>query len=133
MNQRQRMRARLGASAHQTNRVPGNVNSQRNVELHIDQLIVEGLQSTERYRFGDAVQAELSQLLAQDLALSNVTGPLELDRMGGESISIGSAPKAATIGRQVAEAVHRSFSQIGSNGGDSSGAATLNNQRGTAQ
>lgn len=116
MNHRERMRMRQGAgtdSVH-ADRPP------QDIAFHIEQLTMDGLQLHDRRQFGDAVQTELARLLAEHGMPSNLNGPVELGRLAAGSISTTAAPRPATFGRQVAEAVYRGIGQINvSNRGDS--------------
>jgi hypothetical protein len=132
MNQRERMRVRQGAQRQGDGPLSAD-GRQQDIDLCIDQLIVEGLQPADGYRFGNAVQTELARLLAKRGIPLSLTGPVEFARLAAGSISITSASRPGTIGRQVGEAVYRGFAQVGSGGGDSSGTANGRNRGGAGR
>ena len=104
--ERMRMRQRAGTDSAHAERPP------QDIALHIEQLTMDGLQLHDRHQFGNAVQTELARLLAEHGMPSNLNGPVELGRLAVGSISTAAAPRPATIGRQVAEAVYRGIGQI---------------------
>lgn len=113
MNHRERMRMRQSMGA--PNAGNGSLHAERSpqdIALHIEQLMMEGLQPSDRHQFGNAVQTELARLLAEHGMPPNLTGSAELGRLAAGSISVSSTPRPAIIGRQVAEAVYRGIGQI---------------------
>ncbi len=108
MNHRERMRRRqrAGTDSLHAEKTP------QDIALHIEQITMEGLQLHDRHQFGDAVQTELARLLAEHGMPSNLNGPVELGRVAAGSIPTTAAPRPATIGRQLAEAVYRGIGQI---------------------
>ena len=123
MNHRDRMRMRQGVEAQRLGagslRADG---SPQSIELHIDQLLMEGMQPSDRYQFGHAVQTELARLLTEQGIPANVNSSAQLERLAAGNFAITSAPRPATVGRQVAEAVYRGIGQ-GNFSGNSSGPA----------
>jgi hypothetical protein len=81
------------------------------IELHIEELVLEGFAHAERRRVADALQGELTRLLAaHDLQ------PARLARLEGEQLDAGPvrlAPggDARAAGAQVARAVHRGLTR----------------------
>ncbi|SOE87095.1 hypothetical protein SAMN05446935_7654 [Burkholderia sp. YR290] len=134
MNHRERMRRRRGAQIleHLGNGSLPAVLLQQYIDLRIDQLIVEGLQSSDAYQFGNAVQTELTRLLVERGIQQRATSPLEFARLAAGAISVTSASKPVTTGWQVAEAVYSSFTQIRSVGGNSPSAANSRKRGGAA-
>jgi hypothetical protein len=78
----------------------------RAIDLHIEELLLVGFPSGERARIGEAVQAELTRLLATERAPSGVAamdGAAEL-RGGSFEVAPGAGPER--IGAQVARTVY---------------------------
>jgi hypothetical protein len=73
-----------------------------NIELHIEELVLHGVDPADRLRIGDAVEAELARLLAT----GQISAHGDLERMNGGTRRLASNSNATTIGTQVARAVH---------------------------
>ena len=77
------------------------------IELHIEELVLDGFAAADRYRIGDMIERELSRLLsAQEgvpSALVANDGRAHLDA-GATNVAAGSTPEQ--IGAQVAQAVY---------------------------
>lgn len=76
------------------------------IELHIEELVLDGFAAADRYRIGDMIERELSRLLsAQGVppALVVNDGRAQLDA-GATNVAAGSTPEQ--IGAQVAQAVY---------------------------
>lgn len=125
MNQRERMRQRVGATANtkklvrQFARGPG-----QNIELKIDELIVEEAGTANRYRIAEALKNEVATIL-QDQGLP----PALLKRAHREAVDGGTVVLARNsrdemIGRQLAQAIYRSLASDRSN---ARSAATFHN------
>ena len=81
-----------------------------NIKLHIEELVLHSFAPNDRYAIADAVERELSRLLAEDFmnaglprSLADNSGQPRLDA-GNFQVSPGS--KAGSIGNQIAQAVH---------------------------
>jgi hypothetical protein len=134
MNHRERMRMRQSTGAPSTGN--GSLHAERapqDIALYIDQLMMEGLQPSDRYQFGNAFQTELTRLLAEHGMPTNLSGSAELERLAAGTISITTAPRPATLGRQVAEAVYRGIGQIEAGGSNSSGPTNGSNRGGATR
>lgn len=76
------------------------------IELHIEELVLDGFAAADRYRIGDMIERELSRLLsAQGVpsALVSNDGRAHLNA-GATNVAAGSTPEQ--IGAQVAQAVY---------------------------
>ena len=82
-----------------------------NIKLHIDELVLHGFAPGDRYAIADAVQYELSRLLAWEFSASTLSPSLvngsEALRINAGNIQVTSGAKADSIGVQIAQAVHR--------------------------
>lgn len=79
----------------------------RSVRVEIDELVLHGVDPRQRYRIADALQAELSRLLA---ATTPEAAPrAAVARVDAGSFAVAAAADAASIGQGAARALHRSI------------------------
>ena len=78
-----------------------------NIVIEIDELVLHGFPTADRYRIGEAVQAELTRIFAErglpGTSLQGVTAA----RLDGGSFNIAAEMHATAVGAGVAGAVHR--------------------------
>ncbi len=76
-----------------------------NVEVHIEELVLHGFASDDRYAIGVAVERELARLLAQETVASS---PMVNDStyISGRSFAVARGAKAEAVGVQIAGAVY---------------------------
>ena len=82
------------------------------VVIHIDELVIHGVDVGSRRRLGAAVEAELARLLAQPGALAHLDADRTVDVVEAGAISLGPRPRAESIGAQIAEAVFHGLGGI---------------------
>lgn len=87
------------------------LNVQPSVELRIDELVLYGFASSERYVIGDVVESELSRLLGEQGVPSSLRIDSAMDEIRVAAFNATPNAKPPTIGRQIAEAVYQGFSQ----------------------
>ena len=76
------------------------------IELHIEELALHGFAPGERQSIGEAVQQELTRLIAaRGLPASLMQGG-EVARLNGGSFNVVPGAPARAIGAQVAQAVY---------------------------
>ena len=77
------------------------------IDVHIEELVLEGFAPADRHRIGDAVERHLARLLAGPGAARQLAGGGEVARLDAGSFRVtrGSTPEA--IGAQVARAIYR--------------------------
>jgi hypothetical protein len=81
-----------------------------NIELHIEELVLHGFAPSDRYTIADAVERELSRLLAENSG--NAGWPRSLadnssrPRVDAGNFQVAPSAKASSIGDQIAQAVH---------------------------
>jgi len=80
-----------------------------NIEIHIKELVLDGLEPTDRNIFRETVERELTRLFTERGLPSLFASSGEIANLNGESFDtvIGSTPEY--IGVQVAQAVYRGF------------------------
>jgi hypothetical protein len=80
------------------------------VELHIEELVLEGFDSRDRHRIRDAVERELTRLLGEERELRQVRQEAHVPELRAQfSMRAGSTP--GRVGAQLAEAVHQAVSR----------------------
>ncbi len=91
-------------SARSSDRAP-NVR-QHSVELHIEELVLNGFTHSDRYRIGEALEQELTRLLSEEGAPIAFTQAIDIANLNGGAIDLkpGSNPEAAGI--QLARAIY---------------------------
>jgi hypothetical protein len=79
------------------------------IELHIEELVLEGFPESARYRIGAAVEQELARLLRAHGHPASWPRSAEMDRVNGGSfdVPVNTSPEAA--GRELGRAIHRSL------------------------
>lgn len=76
------------------------------IELHVDELVLHGFAPGDRHAIGEAVERELTRLLAE----RHVEVPLiasERAHVNAGDVHVAPGSKAPAVGAQVADAVHR--------------------------
>lgn len=83
----------------------------RLIELFIDELVLHGFPAGDRYRIAEAVQSELSQLIADQIAGQGVsslfTQNAEQPQIDAGSFNVAPGSSADSVGGQIGIAVHR--------------------------
>lgn len=77
----------------------------KKIELHIDELILDDSLQGDKYSIGQAVEQELSRLLAEHGVPQSLAGRGNIDHIDGGTIETPSS------GAQVARAVFRGLSK----------------------
>jgi len=78
----------------------------KNIELNIDELVLHGFAPGDRYRIGEAVEQELTRLLADRGVPQSLERGGEIANMDGGAIEVTTGSRAEAIGAQVARAVY---------------------------
>lgn len=112
MNHRERMRSRHSSAASQRSEFSGDAKPPQSVKLHIDELVVDGIQQVDRYRLGDTVQNELARMLREQGTALHWSASTGRDRADGGEILTISNVSAEKVGIQVAHAVYRGLGQV---------------------
>jgi hypothetical protein len=74
------------------------------IHLHIEELVLHGFAPGDRHHIGAAVEQELSRLMAeQPLAVGKNMSLAQLD---GGSFQVKNAARPASVGGQIAGAIH---------------------------
>jgi hypothetical protein len=75
---------------------------QPDIELHIEELVLHGVDPADRHRIGDAVERELARLLVE----RPIAARTDLEHIDAGTRRLPAQAKAPAIGAQVARAVH---------------------------
>lgn len=79
---------------------------QKNIELHIEELVLHGFSQGDRYRIAEVVERELAQLFAEHGVPRSFSNGSEIERLDGGAFEMKQGSKAETIGSQVARAIY---------------------------
>jgi hypothetical protein len=79
-----------------------------NVKLHIERLVLEGLDIApgQRHLLQAAVETELTRLLAEGGLASPLSGGVALPRVASPAIQLNSGSGPTELGRQIAGALY---------------------------
>jgi hypothetical protein len=83
----------------------------RNIELHIEELVLHGFAPGDRYRIGEAVERELARLFARQGTPPSLAQGGEIEHLDGRTFEVKPGSRAEAIGAQVAQAVYGGLSQ----------------------
>lgn len=90
---------------------PSTIGNPASIELHIEELVLHGLSPGDRYRIADAVEIELSRLIAEPGFLPSMIDGDEIVRLDGGTFAAARGAKPAAIGAQIAQAVYGGLRQ----------------------
>jgi hypothetical protein len=76
------------------------------IDLHIEELVLEGFPASDRHRIGAAVERELTRLLTERGLPPGLAAGGETARIDGGSFEAKPGGRAEAVGRQVAGAVY---------------------------
>jgi hypothetical protein len=76
------------------------------IELHIEELVLHGFAPGDRHAIGDAVQHELTRLLAEQGIAPSAVGSRDRAHVDAGDFQVSPDAKAPAVGAQVARAVH---------------------------
>ena len=77
-----------------------------NIELHIEELVLHGFAPGDRYHLGDAVEQELTRVLAERGLPPSLNVNIETAHVNGGEFHVAPESNAQTVGAQVAQAVY---------------------------
>ncbi len=77
-----------------------------NIDLHIEELVLEGFRPSDRHRIGAAVERELARLLAERGLPPGFAQGVDMPRLDGGSFVAKPGVRPEVVGRQVAGAVY---------------------------
>lgn len=83
----------------------------RNVELHIEELVLHGFASGDRHRIGAAMERELTRLFAEKSTPASLTQEQEIAHLNGGTFEMEPGSAAEVVGARLAQAVYGSLSK----------------------
>ena len=83
----------------------------KNIELNIEELVLHGFSPGDRYSIGEAVEQELSRLLADRGVPQSLERGGEIGHVDGGAIEVAQGSRAQVVGVQVAKAVYGGLRQ----------------------
>jgi hypothetical protein len=78
----------------------------KNIELHIEELVLHGFAPGDRYRIGEAVEQELTRRLADRGVPQSLAEGGEIVSVDGGAFEVATGSRAETVGAQVSKAVY---------------------------
>ena len=78
----------------------------KNIELNIEELVLHGFSPGDRYSIGEAVERELTLLLADQSVLQSLERGREIAYVYGGAFEVAQGSRAQVVGAQVAKAVY---------------------------
>ncbi len=76
-----------------------------NVNLHIEELVLEGFAPADRHLIGAAVESELARLFAEQGVPPNLNQSASVATLDGGSFNVASGAKPQAVGENVARSV----------------------------
>lgn len=93
---------------------PSSINP-KSIELYIDELVLHGFNPGERHAIAEAIEAQLSQLFAEQLMSQGVPPLFSQDgehaRLDAGAFNVAPGSDGNSIGSQIARTVHRGFTK----------------------
>ncbi len=83
----------------------------KNIELNIEELVLHGFSPGDRHRIGEAVERELTRLLADQGVPQSLERGGEIVNMYGGAFEVAQGSRAQVVGAQVAKAVYGGLRQ----------------------
>jgi hypothetical protein len=80
------------------------------LELHIEELVLTGFSSADRFHIADSVERELARLLVESGIPGLEESSVALEGLDAGKFKVAPGARAHVIGRQAAQAVHRQLS-----------------------
>jgi hypothetical protein len=81
------------------------------IELHVEELVLHGFETGDRYGIAEAVEHELARLLGQRGVPFSLRSENATDELKAPTFAPALGAKPPAIGRQIAQAVYEGFSQ----------------------
>jgi hypothetical protein len=83
--------------------------SPQSFEIDIEELVLHGLPPGDRYRIAESVKQELERVFRDRGIPPSLVDGGEIARVDGGSFDIGPDSHAETLGRQIAQALYRTW------------------------
>jgi len=83
--------------------------TRHSIEVHIEELVLDGFDPRDRHRIADAVERELARLFAEQGVLGTLAEPAAIDRLDVGAFRVKPPSRPEKVGAQVAQAVYSSL------------------------
>jgi hypothetical protein len=83
----------------------------KNIELHIEELVLDGFEESSRRAIGEAVERELSRLFNEHGIPPSLENGGKIDSLDGGTFEMTPGLRAGTVGKRVAQAVYRGLNK----------------------
>lgn len=80
----------------------------REIEIHIEKLVMHGIPTNNSYRIAEAIQSEITRQLTENGIPNNLQSAGHIALMNAGTVNIASQ-NAAVVGRKVAQKIYNSF------------------------
>lgn len=77
-----------------------------NIEIQVEELILHGFAPGDRASIGEAVQSELTRLIAEQ-GLASLNHNVEIARVNGGAFDVKPGARSETTGAQIAQSVFK--------------------------
>lgn len=78
----------------------------RNIELHIEELVLDGFEHVDRHRIAEAVERELTNIFTERGIPHSLAEGGEISHLDGGAFQMTPNSRPETIGAKVAQAVY---------------------------
>jgi hypothetical protein len=79
---------------------------QKNIELHIEELVLHGFKMGDRFRISEAVESELARLFAERGVPQSLSKGGEIERIDGGAFDVARGSKPEVMGAQTAKMIY---------------------------
>ena len=79
------------------------------IEIHIEELVLQGFTAADRYAIGDAVSAELARLIAEQGSPALFARSLNLPALQTAPIQMAAGKQPGNVGALVANSLYQSL------------------------
>ncbi len=93
--------------------------ARHSIEVHLEELVLNGFDPRDRHRIGDAVERELARLFAEQGVPGTLAEPTAIDRLDVGAFRVKPPSRPEKVGAQVAQAVYSSLRSSLPQGGKS--------------
>ena len=87
------------------------LNAQHSIELHIEELVLDGFAPGDRHTIGDALERDLARLMGEEGIPHSLRSQNTIDEIQGATFKATQNARPTAIGRQIAQAVYQGFSR----------------------
>jgi hypothetical protein len=82
------------------------IRNPQSIELHIEELVIDGFAPDNTERFAAAVESELTRLLSERGIQGSLTEDIDVERLAGGALRIRQDEQSETTGRRLARTIY---------------------------